>query len=259
MTIVIAVVSVISLYGIWMLATYVLEGRMRTFQRPNAAGTRLLYSIAANVLIGIVGAAFLIERVLQSPEVFPFTAYGLAEPTRTALMTLAGIALGTLALVGQKLPTWRPMVLTNAFAQVLVVSIAEVVVCWAFLGSTLRNIMGAGIVSVVIAIVLSAFAFGLYHFAHSPPFNTGRMVLMLSGVGILTGIFFFLGGDLYGTVIFHNTFAVRGVTEALSDAHKLQEYERMQLPLIGTALAAVLILVAVDATVMRPALHAALP
>jgi hypothetical protein len=117
---------------------------------------------------------------------------------------------------------------------VLVVSIAEVVVCWALFGAVLRNALGSGSVPVAIAVVSAAAAFGVYHFAHSPPFNTPGMVLLLSGVGVATGIFFFLGGDLYSTVVLHNTFAIRGVVQALA------------------AIAAVVVLIIADVALIRP-------
>jgi hypothetical protein len=44
-------------------------------------------------------------------------------------------------------------------------------------------------VSAVVAIVSAALAFGVYHFAHSPPFNMPEMVLLLSVVGGATGVF----------------------------------------------------------------------
>ena len=64
----------------------------------------------------------------------------------------------------------------------------------------------------------AALAFGLYHFAHSPPFNTLPMVSLLSAVGVATGIFFFLGGDLYSTIVLHNAFAMRGVIQVLDES-----------------------------------------
>jgi hypothetical protein len=50
-----AIASAISLYLAWVLATYLLEGRIHTFLRPEAMGARLSYALIANVLIGIGG------------------------------------------------------------------------------------------------------------------------------------------------------------------------------------------------------------
>jgi hypothetical protein len=98
---------------------------------------------------------------------------------------------------------------------VLVVSIAEVVVCWVLLGAVLRNALRPGVMFAGVAVVFAALAFGVYHFAHSPPFNTPAMVLLLSGVGVATGTFFFMGCDLYSTTVLHNAFAIRGVIQLI--------------------------------------------
>jgi hypothetical protein len=78
------------------------------------------------------------------------------------------------------------------------------------------------------------------------------MVLLLSGVGVATGLFFFLGGDLYSTIVLHNAFAVRGVIQALAESGNLDRYASWQLPLIGTAIAGVVVLAAADVMLIRP-------
>jgi hypothetical protein len=237
-----------------MGATYVLEGRVRTFLRPDASVARFVYAIVANVCIGVVGGAVVIRTLLNAESMPQLMTYGIAGPRRMLAMSVIAVVLGGLALAVQRLPNWHPMVLANAFAQVLVVSIAEVVVCWAVLGAGIRNALGPGVVSLGVAVTVAALAFGLYHLAHSPPFNTRSMVMLLSGVGVVTGIFFFLSRDLYSTIIFHNAFALRGVTHALADTGKMKAFERPQLPLIATAVVALLVLICTDIAVVRPAL-----
>jgi hypothetical protein len=100
--------------------------------------------------------------------------------------------------------------------------------------------------------VSAALVFGVYHFAHSPPFNTPAMVWLLSGVGLATGVFFFLGGDLYSTIVLHNAFAVRGVVQALGESGNLDRYATPQLPLIATAIAAIVVLIIADVVLIRP-------
>lgn len=255
----IAVLLAIGLFFAWMLATYLLEGRLRTFLRPEAAGTRFVYAVTANVLVGTVGAALVIRLFLRTAAVAHPAPYGLVEPGRIPLTLAAGAVLGGLTLVVRRLPSRDPMVLANAFAQVLVVSIAEVLVCWAVLGAIVRNALGSGLPGSAVAIAVAAVAFGLYHYAHSPPFNTARMVLLLTGVGLATGVFFVASGDLYGTIVFHNAFALRGVVEALGKAGALGRFERPQAPLLATAALAVLVLIVADLAIMRPALAAAAP
>jgi hypothetical protein len=49
------------------------------------------------------------------------------------------------------------------------------------------------IVGAAVAIVL----FGLYHFAHSPPFNQPNMVIILMYPSLLTSIVYFVVRDIY--------------------------------------------------------------
>jgi hypothetical protein len=83
------------------------------------------------------------------------------------------------------------------------------------------------------------------------------MVLLLSIVGVATGIFFFLGGDLYSTIVLHNAFAIRGVMQALAESGNLDRYASPQLPLIATAIAAVVVLVIADVVLLRPVVRVA--
>ena len=176
------------------------------------------------------------------------------------LVLVPGAALaGGLFLAGQELPASDPVILMNASAQVLVVSIAEVVVCWALLGAVVRNALGAGMVPAAAAVVAAALAFGVYHFAHSPPFNTPAMVLLLSVVGVATGVFFFLVGDLDSTIVLHNAFALRGVVQALGDSGNLDRYASPQPALIATALAAIVALVLADVVLVRPVVRVTAP
>jgi hypothetical protein len=243
-------------FAVWMLATYLLEARVGTFLRPDATN-RLLYAVVANMLIGTIGSAVVIRAIVRRGGLSRVTTYGIARPLRILALVPVAALVGGLFLFGQRLPTSDPVILMNASAQVLVVSIAEVVVCWSLLGAVLRNALGPGMVSAAAAVSSAAFAFGVYHFAHSPPFNTPAMVLLLSVVGVATGLFFFLGRDLYSTIVLHNAFAVRGVVQALGENGDLDRYASPQLPLIATALAAVVALVIADVVLVRPALSVA--
>jgi hypothetical protein len=63
---------------------------------------------------------------------------------------------------------------------------------------------------------------------------------------VATGIFFFLGGDLYSTIVLPNAFAVRGVVQALGESGNLDLYASPPLPLIATAIAAIVVLIIAD-------------
>jgi hypothetical protein len=251
-----AVGLAIALLVVWMLATYLLEARLGTFLQPNAT-TRFVYTVIANVLIGTIGAALVIRVVVRHANLPRVTSYGIATAHRILVLVPVAAILAGLFLINLDLPTSDPVILANASAQVLVVSIAEVVVCWALFGAVLRNVLGPGVMSVAIALVLTALAFGTYHFAHSPPFNRPVMVMLLSAVGVATGIFFFLGGDVYSTVVLHTGFAVRGVVQALAESGNLERYASPQFSLIATAIAAVVVLVMVDVVLLRPSLRSA--
>jgi hypothetical protein len=134
------------------------------------------------------------------------------------------------------------------------VSMAEVLVCWGALGKAVEigeNIGGSRWPRLLGALIVSAVAFGVYHFAHSPPFNTAAMVSLLTVVGLITGAFFFIVGELYGTILFHNFLALKGVTDALADGGRLEHFSTPQLPLIMTALIATGVLLAVDLLVRK--------
>lgn len=246
-----AAVTALGLFAVWTLATYLLEARVGTFLRPDTTN-RFIYTVVANMLIGTIGSALVIRAIVRRAALPRVAAYGVAKPLRIIVLVPFAAVLAGLFLVGQELPTSDPVILANACAQVLVVSIAEVVVCWALFGAVLRNALGSGGGSAAIAVVAAALVFGLYHFAHSPPFNTIGMVLLLSVVGVATGIFFFLGGDLYSTIVLHNAFAIRGVMQALAESGNLEQYATPQLPLIATAIAAVLVLAIADVVLIRP-------
>jgi hypothetical protein len=57
----------IVLYLLWVFATYLLEGRIHTFLRPEAMGARLFYAVVANLLIGLGGSALVIRTLSRAP------------------------------------------------------------------------------------------------------------------------------------------------------------------------------------------------
>jgi hypothetical protein len=138
------------------------------------------------------------------------------------------------------------MVLINAHSQVLVGSIAEILVCWAVIGSVSQALLqdrGRWVSLILAAIVASVF-FGVYHFGHSPPFNTVPLVVLLSVIGLVTSAFFFVSRDVYGTIAFHNFLGIFGVIRALDASGNLSAFERPIVPLWIMAVVAVALLVA---------------
>jgi hypothetical protein len=226
-----------ALYVLWVIATYLLEGLPGTLIRPEAVGLRLAYALIANLAIGILLPLWIIRRALRGglgcPEDYGFSGIG-----RTLLSVAAGAIAGyALFHMAQTGPA-HPLVVLNSFAQVWVVSVAEIVVCWALVGATLHialrpwNRIGAVLIAAAVASVL----FGVYHFAHSAPFNEFRMVAFLTAIGFVTSLWWFVSREVYGTAVFHNFFGVTGVLAALKAGGLVPERPELAVPLVITAL-----------------------
>jgi hypothetical protein len=235
----------LGLYLLWVFATYLLEGRIQTFLRPEAMGARLFYALVANILIGIGGSALVIRFLSRagtiSTEQAGFRGFGHA-----AIAVVVGVALGLAFYALQGAPSWNPIVLVNPYAQVLVTSIAEILVCWAVVGSVSQALLQdrGRWVSLILAAIVASVLFGVYNFAHSPPFNTIPLVVILSVVGLVTSVFFFVSKDVYGTIAFHNFSGILGVIRALEASGNLSVFESPIIPLLVMAVTAVALLIA---------------
>ena len=247
-----ALVAALALYLVWTFATWLLEGRIETLLRPDAVADRLIYAIVANLLLGIVGAVVLLRFILNWTGAAR-SAAGFGSLARTAVAVVAGLVLGLAFYALSGGATSDPIVITNAFAQVLVVSAAEVIVCWAVVGSVTESAFrGSGRwLAIGLAAVVASILFGVYHFAHSVPFNTLGMVAFLSAIGLVTSLFFFVSRDVYGTIAFHNFLGVLGVVNALAAKDQLQPMMQLQVPLLVTAAVTVVALVLADRFVLR--------
>jgi membrane protease YdiL (CAAX protease family) len=100
--------------------------------------------------------------------------------------------------------------------------------------------------------LIASGLFGVYHLAHSPPFNTLDMVLLLTAVGLGTSVFFLKSRNVYGTIAFHTMLGLYGVTQSLvTTAEPLAAYESPRWPLLGMAAVAILLLIALDTRWLR--------
>jgi hypothetical protein len=137
----------------------------------------------------------------------------------------------------------------------LVGSIAEVLVCWAVVGGVaealLRDERGRW-VSVILAALIASVLFGIFHFAHSPPFNTVGTVVFLSMIGLVTSAFFFASRDVYGTIAFHNFQGIFGVIGALEASGNLASFERPLIPVLVMAVVAIAALIAAHVFLINP-------
>lgn len=226
----------LAFYAVWTAATWYFEGRIETLLRPEATGDRIVYAFAVNLLFGIAGGIALL-RHWKRRGTLDTARTGFGSTERAAAGVLAGLCLGFAAYVLQGAPSMNPVVIVNAFAQVFVVSAAEVLVCWALVGAVAEALVQrhGRVMPAVLASLLASALFGAYHFAHSAPFNTPQMVLLLSVVGLVTSAFFFISRDIAGTIVFHNFLGTFGVAQALSAANALSTLEQLQVPLIFTA------------------------
>jgi hypothetical protein len=229
---------------VWVLATYLLEGRIHTLLRPEAMGARLSYALVANVLIGIGGSALVIRLVSRAGTMSTQQA-GFRGLAHAAIAVAVGVAIGVAFYALQGAPSWNPVVLLNAYAQVLVGSIAEILVCWAVVGSVSQALLRdrGRWVSLILAAIIASVLFGIYHFAHSPPFNTVPMVVFLSVIGLVTSLFF-VSKDVYGTIAFHNFLGILGVMRALEASGNLSSFERPIVSLLVMAVVAIALLIA---------------
>ena len=88
-----ALTVALGLHVVWVLVTYLLEGRIQAFLRPEAMGARLFYALVANILIGIGGLALVIRFLLRagtiSTEQAGFRGFGHA-----AFAIIVGVVLG---------------------------------------------------------------------------------------------------------------------------------------------------------------------
>lgn len=228
-----AIAVALSVFAVWTVATWLLEGRIQTLLRPEAVADRAIYAIVANLLIGVT-LALGVLRFLIGRGWLTRAASGFGRSTPSGARLIIGFGFGIALYLLQGAPSLDPVVLTNAFAQVLVVSAAEIVVCWAVVGATVKVFLKprGRVVSVVGAGLAASALFGVYHFAHSPPFNTLGMVALLTAVGLATSAFFFITRDIYATLVFHNFLGMFGVVQALATSGELGAFTALQPPLL---------------------------
>lgn len=247
------VIAALGLYAVWTGATWALEGRIHTLLRPAAVADRMIYVAVANLAVGVLGGLWLVRLAMRATHL-PRQRLGFWIAPRAIAAALFGGVLGLSAFLMSKPVHVAPMVAVNAYAQVMTVTVAEVVVCWVALGGMVREWLRPKLgppVSGLIAIAVCSVAFGAYHFAHSPPFDTWPMVGTLVLVGAVTGVVFFAFRSLYAAVFFHNFLGMRGVLEALARADRLGAYAHPLWPALGTGLLMLLALVVADGLIVR--------
>ena len=240
-----ALAAAFALFAVWTLATWFLEGRLETLLRPDAAADRAIYALMANLLIGTALAILTLRFLVRKGEVSRAAA-GFGANSASPVRIAVAFALGLAFYWVQGAPSLDPVVLLNAFAQVFVVSVAEAVVCWALIGAVTEAFLSARgrAVALVGSAVAASVLFGLYHYAHSAPFNTLPMVALLTAVGLVTSAFFLVSRDIYASAVFHNFLGVFGVVKALDASGQLGTFEAPQVPLLVMGIATVAVIAA---------------
>lgn len=240
-----------AVYALWVGATYLLEGLPGTLLRPDAAGLRLAYSIVANLGIGIALPLWILRGWVRAGLLRP-AELGFSRPSRVALSVLLGAAAGYALFHTSAQQRLHPLVLVNGFAQTWVVSVAEILVCWGLLGgAVLGAVRSSRAGAYAAAAVTASLSFGLYHFAHSAPFNQPEMVAFLCGIGLVTSAWWFISREVYGTAVFHNFFALTGVVAALAARRLIPGEPALAIPSLAVAAAALLLLLLASSRWMR--------
>lgn len=224
----------------WMLATYMLEGRINLMQQPTVMG-RVVYVVIANILIGILAAIWVVRSALTAGVVrLDQLGFGALPRTLMAVALALVVGFGVFAFLNP--PSLEPIVVANLFTQALPVSIAEVVVCWALIGGGVEVLLRprGRAVALALSMVAADVVFGLYHFAHSAPFNQLSMVLFLLIPGLVTSLVYFLGRDIYAAMVIQNFAAMIGVGRNID----LTPFREPRYPLYVLALLSVAVLIA---------------
>ena len=159
-------------YVLWVVVTYLSEGRILTLLRPGAVLDRMIYTVASNIIIGTILGLWVVRKAAEG-KILSLDSAGFRPPGRTIIaVVLAGI-LGFVLLLLLKPVSLNPIILVNVYAQVFTVTIAEITICWAAIGSSVEGFFsGRGrIPALTGGIVAASLLFGVYHIAHSPPFN----------------------------------------------------------------------------------------
>jgi hypothetical protein len=219
-----------------------LEGRIELLHRNDPLG-RIMYTIIANMAIGTVIAFLPIKFAMSfTKEFVTLKQIGFRSIKYTvALIVIAG-GIGFVLFLIQQPASLNPIIIINVFSQTLPGSIAEVMVCWTVVGmftESLSKDRFGKYGSIVMGIVVSTVLFGVYHFAHSSPFNQPNTVIFLMLPGLLTSIVYFVGRSIYAAIVFHNFQALFGVMASVQTTY----LHNLQYPVLILAVVSVLSLI----------------
>ncbi len=256
-----AVAIVLSIYLVWFALTYLLEGWTHTFLQPEAVVEHEIYRVThfvvANVIVGTI-LTVLAMRFLAASHFITFTQAGFRSFSNTLTSIIMGAVMGfiiyALGLFGLKPPSLDPVVMLNAYAQMLGGAIAATLVCWALAGTIFVSMtkQNGNVVSAIVGILMSSILFGIYHLALAPPNNTFEAVIFTTVlVGVATSLFFFISHDIYGTIVFSNFQWMFGVLHGQASSGNLGTYGQPMYNFYIMALVSVIVLITMDMKFIR--------
>lgn len=256
-----AVAVALLVYLVWFALTYLLEGWTHTFLRPEAVFEHEIYRVAhfilANVIAGTILTVLTI-RFLGASRFINSRQAGFRSFSHTLTSIVMGAVLGFIiyafGLFGLKPPSLDPVVMLNAYAQMLGGAIAATLVCWALVGTVFVSMtkQNGKVVSAIAGILTSSVLFGIYHLALAPPNNTFEAVIFTTVlVGVATSLFFFISYDIYGTIVFSNFQWTFGVLHGQASSGNLGTYDQPMYIFYVMALVSVIVLITMDMKFIR--------
>lgn len=243
------IIIALAVYAAWVASTYILEGRINLLQTVDPVG-RITYVAIGNIAIGTVFSALAIRYLIRSNFVRP-RQVGLSKSKSRTAIVLGAATVGIFALFAVQNPrTLEPIVVFNVFMQALPVSTAEVMVCWALIGSSFesQSRKRGRVTSIVVGAIIASVLFGVYHYAHSPPFNQTRVVLFLMLPSIATAIIYFVGRDIYAAIIVQNFMGIVGV---MANLPNLEVYRQPMIAIYALSAVSVAALIISVSIVLR--------
>ncbi|MDD1691134.1 MAG: hypothetical protein LUQ66_10780 [Methanoregula sp.] len=188
-------------YLIWVLETFLFEGRGQLFLRPDPAGI-ILYTATTCILAGLVVPVFLMRRAFVAGDVTMFHL-GFRSLHRTGLaVVLTVLIIGAAVALANPFGTDRSA-FAMAFLLLLPTGIASVMICWVIAGTHIQALVrdGGVLPSISVGVVVTGILFGLTSRAQFPGAGTPDTLLWYISAGILVAIFFFAVRDVWAASV----------------------------------------------------------
>lgn len=190
------------IYGAWVLDTFLMEGSISVFARHQVVPL-ILYTLAANILMGVIVPIACLQSALMSGAVNMFQI-GF-RPLRRTLPAVAITALfGYLIAVTFSSPGIPKITLLCSLALMLPVAISSIMVCLVLIGTHLQAYVRdqGAVVSIVAGVLVTGILFALSLAGHG--LETGGLpgFLPLFVLGIASAVFFFSVRDVWASAVF---------------------------------------------------------